>query len=111
MFIHFDSSCKSCQEETRGLLEHIEQLEDVSIIFLSVEAIEQLRVFRDHFELDRYPNVVVARDTAFFFPRHFQSGTTPLLALYDRQQTLRAVFKGKAEMKKLLAIVEEIREL
>ena len=109
MFIHFDSDCKGCQKETRSLLQHMDALKDVSIYFITAQELEQAKVFRDHFKLASYSNIAVAQDVALFFPRHFNNGVTPLLALYDRKQRLRAVFEGEADMNKLLSVIEDIR--
>lgn len=109
IFIHFDSDCKGCQEETTSLLQQMDKLKDVKIYFLTVQHFERLRVFRDHFKLANYPNIVVGQDPELFFPRHFHSGVTPLLALYDKRHYLRAVYEGKADMEDLMTRIKEIQ--
>lgn len=108
VFIHFDADCHECQMETDSLLKHMRKLKDVQFYFLTVGKFSQVKIFRNYYHLERYPNVIVGQDYNKSFPEHFKTRTTPLLAVYDKKKKLVAVFEGRADMDKLLSTIGSI---
>lgn len=108
VMIHFDSECGDCQRETDSLLQNIDQLRDVQIYFLSVEKMENVRLWEDYFHLKKYPNILVGQDTKQAFAKHFQSRSTPLLAIYDKKKILVGVYEGSANIKDLIASIKKV---
>lgn len=109
LFIHFDASCKGCQEETDSLLIYMDELKDVKLYFLTIESLKSVRLFRDYYKMQRYPNITLGLDCEMAFSKHFHNATTPFMAIYDRNKELRGVFEGQAKMDKLLTTLNEIR--
>ncbi|RWU08148.1 peroxiredoxin family protein [Pedobacter chitinilyticus] len=108
LFVLFDADCLGCQQETDTLLLHIDKLRRTNIVFLTIHGLKSVDIFRRHYHMERYPNIMLAYDYQMYFPRHFHSATTPLLAIYDRDRNLRGVFEGQANTTKLLGTIEEI---
>ncbi|WP_299568445.1 thioredoxin-like domain-containing protein [uncultured Pedobacter sp.] len=109
LLIHFDASCKGCQEETDTLIKYMDKMNNVNLLFLTVQDLESVRLYQRYFKLERFKNVTVAFDRDSSLAKHFGTATTPLLAIYDRNKNLRGVFEGQADMQKLLATVKEIQ--
>lgn len=109
MLIHFDSDCSGCQDEARTVIRHIEKLQDVHIIFLSVQDSASINYFGYYFKFHDYPNITIGRDIDTAMARHFHSPVTPLTALYDRNHNLRAVFEGGVDTNKFWITLNEIK--
>lgn len=109
MLIHFDSQCKDCQNEAEAIIDNMNHLEEVDIYFVSLEDNAHINLFHEYYKFDNYPNVTVGSDMDTAMVKHFQSRSTPLLALYDKNKKIKAVFEGKADMRKLLQLVDEIK--
>lgn len=108
LLIHFDATCKGCQEETDTLIKYMDKMKNVNLLFLTVQDLESVRLYQRYFKLERFKNVTVALDLDSALAKHFGTATTPLLAVYDREGNLRGVFEGQANTEKLLKTIKEI---
>ncbi|QRY55561.1 hypothetical protein [Sphingobacterium siyangense] len=108
ILIHFDPSCKDCQEEAEDIIKHKDKLARTRIFYLSVEDTSKINLFRDFFHFSDYQNITFGRDIDTAMAKHFRTGVTPLLAVYDKDNRLQVVFEGKANMSELLGIIQKI---
>jgi 5S rRNA maturation endonuclease (ribonuclease M5) len=110
MFVYFDPDCKGCQDEAALIKQKMEEFKHVQIFFLSTASWEDISYFRDYFHLEEHDNVFFGRDIDTFLVKHFDSYTTPLVALYDQHKNLKAIIEGKSDLTKLLETIEEIHK-
>lgn len=101
VFIFFGADCEHCQEQTNELLKNIDALNMVMFYFVSIDPIDKIKIFQEHYKLERYPNILIGRDYAFSFPKFFEVNTTPFTAIYDKHQKLKVIIKGEAEVSKI----------
>lgn len=109
VMILFEADCSHCQETTDTLLQHINEIKNIRFYFLTVEPFDKVSLFRDHFHLDRYSNIVVGQDYGQNFPRFYKSRTTPLIAVYKPGKFLDGVYDGKPQMHELFQTLKNIQ--
>lgn len=107
ILIQFSADCKECQEETEQILANMNSFDNARFYFITYEKFDRLRVFNKHYKLQNYNNIVAGQDYEAFMAKHFNTRTTPFLAIYDDERKLKAVFEGKAEIDKLINVVKE----
>ncbi len=108
MIVHFDSDCKGCQDEAEAIVKNLNQFGDIRIVFSSIQEYAKIDLFDQYFNLSKYSNITIGQDYASTIPTHFQTYTTPLIALIDRNQHVRSVIVGEIEMWKLKKFINEI---
>lgn len=108
MLVHFDADCKGCQDEAAGIVKNLNQFGDINIVFASLQDFDKINIFDQYFKLSEHKNILVGQDYTNTIPTHFQTYTTPLIALIDRNQQVRKVITGEIEMPELIALLNEI---
>lgn len=108
LVIHFNADCKTCQDEAQMIVDHLDKLGDVRIIFVSAQDCDKIELFDDYFNLSEHENIMVGQDYKDAMQSHFKIYTTPLIALSDKRGNLRKVMVGEVGPGKLLEFINEI---
>src|SRR5690242_18607924 len=53
----FNPICEHCKHETEDIIKNIDKFEDVQIVMATSMPFDSMKVFRDRFHLDQYPNI------------------------------------------------------
>lgn len=109
LVIRFDADCRSCQDGAQGIMDHLDELGDVGIVFVSEQDFEKIDLFDDYFKLSEQPNIIVGQDLASTVATHFNLYSTPLIALVDKKRHVRKVISGEIAMPELIILINEIR--
>lgn len=109
MIVHFNSDCKGCQDEAEGIIKNLNQFGDIRIVFSSIQEYAKIDLFDKYFNLSKYSNITIGQDYTSTIPTHFQTYTTPLIALIDKNQQIRSVIVGEIEMWELKKFINEIK--
>jgi peroxiredoxin len=108
VIINFEADCSGCQQTTDTLLQHMDTLKGVRFYFLTVENLDKVRLFRDHFHLERYSNIIIGQDNQRMAHSFFKVRGTPLIALYHANKQLAGIYDGKPLMQSLLNSIEDL---
>lgn len=106
--LYFNPDCEHCQEETESLLKNMDSLKNVRFYFISNDSLDRLRVFNTYYQIYNYPNIVIAQDYAFAFPKYFKSAAPPYLVIYDEDKRLRALLPGGAKPRELIDFIKKL---
>lgn len=109
LLIHFDANCKSCQEDAKAIVEHLDEMGDIKIVFMSLQDLELIDLFDWHFKLSQQPNIIIGQDYGNALPSHLGIYTTPMIALADKNRHVRKVITGQIEMPELMGYINEIQ--
>lgn len=109
--IYYDGSCDECHEEVKGIAARMEEMKDVRFYLITIEPLGEIKRFKDFLNLDRYPNIVVAKDTARFFPRFLNARTTPYMVLWDENKVMRAVYSSRPPVDTLINHIKNLEEI
>ena len=102
LIMYFSPDCDHCQHQTEDLLKDMGSFMDVEIVMASYQPFEMIKGFYQKYELSRFPNIHIGRDTKYFLPPFFKMSNLPYLALYDRKGNLITTFEGNVKTGRLL---------
>jgi len=100
----FSPICPYCRAQTQTIIDNFKYLGNIQFCFISPFPLDYIKSFNEHYKLSNYPNVVVVQDVDSSFENYFRARTVPFLAIYDRRQTLKQVFKGKVNISSIQEI-------
>jgi thiol-disulfide isomerase/thioredoxin len=99
--IGFSPWCTHCQAETRDIIQHIQQLKNTRIYYVTPYPFDQMKIFYRAFKLEQYPNITMGRDGKNIFFSYFKARGVPYTAIFDAKRRLRQVFTNQADADKL----------
>jgi len=105
--IGFEPFCTHCQAETQDIVQHIQQLKDISIYYVTPYPFSQMKLFYTHYKLAQYHNVLMGRDSTASFLFYFKAPGVPYTAVFDSQKRLKKVFMAQIDAKSLAQAVKE----
>ena len=103
IIMFFSPECDHCQHQTEDMLAAIDSLKDIQIIMATYQPFEEMLAFYQKYELAKYSNIKLGRDTKYFLPPFYRMKSLPYLALYDNKGNLITSFEGNQPVVKLLA--------
>lgn len=101
IIIGFAPWCKHCQAETRDILAHIGQFKNINIYYVTLDDFSLMKHFYHYFQLNKYPNITVGKETKEVFFSYFKSTTIPYSAIFDGKKRLKTVFIHQTTADKL----------
>lgn len=90
----FSPDCEHCQHETETIKKRINDFKNFQILMVTPMPLYKMNEFYNHYELRKYKNITVGRDTKFFFPNYFKVRFLPFMAIYDKNFRLLKTFEG-----------------
>lgn len=94
VFMVFSPDCEHCQHETELLLADIKKFKGAQIVMVTYLPYDEMMAFYKHYDLAKYSEITVARDTKFFFPVFFKVRNLPSIYVYDKKGNFRKNFEG-----------------
>jgi thioredoxin-related protein len=107
VIMYFSPLCEHCQHQMEDMLKRMEDLRQVQIIMATYQPMNELTDFIAKYELSKYPNIKLGRDTKYMLQPFYKIGGLPYLALYDKNGSLITHFEGNVSVDKLLAAFKE----
>lgn len=103
LFIYFNSDCDFCQVEGKQIQEHLEELKNVQILFISFEEVTGINSFAEKYHLINQKNITFLKDYESKFPEIFEANTIPFILLYSKDNQLLRKFKGATKIENIIA--------
>ncbi len=97
----FSPDCDHCQAATRDLLKHIQLFKKVQIIMVSSLDFTHILAFYKEYKIADYPNIIMARDAAYFLSTFYNIKNFPSLFLYDKKGDFVKEFEGSIPFVKI----------
>lgn len=102
MIMVFDPECDHCQHETEEIVKNIDKFKDITIVMASPAQLFKIKSFYAKYNLKRFKNIVMGRDTGFVLPTFYKLSNLPFLAFYNKKGDLIDVFEGNLSIPKIL---------
>lgn len=102
----FLTDCDYCKQLTRQILLNSNTFKKTTIVFISPSPFEQIKNFYYNYELNKFPNYVVAQDYSLSFPKYFNVDGVPYLAIYSKDKTLKKILVGNTNINTLKKAIE-----
>lgn len=107
VFIYFNSHCDYCQHEATTIQEHIKEITNTQLIFVSDEDPSEIREFAKKHKLNTYDHINFLSDPRGSFTTLFDAQSVPYLLIYNKEKQLLKQHKGQIKVEKLLAILSQ----
>ena len=98
VFMIFSPDCEHCQHETEKLLANIDKFKNAQIIMITYLPYNEMMAFYKTYKIANYPQIVMARDTKFFFPVFFKVRNLPSIYVYDKKGNFKKNFEGSVDI-------------
>jgi thioredoxin-related protein len=102
LIMFFSPSCEHCQHQAKDMIAGMDSLKDVQIVMATYQPFEEMVEFYNKYEIAKYHNIKMGRDTKYFLPPYFRMKSLPYLALYDKKGGLITIFEGNQSVAKLV---------
>ena len=92
--IYFSPECGHCQYEAKELVKVKEQLDNIFFVWVSYYPVSDNTAFKEKYQLNKIPNMVVGRDPKYFIPAFFKVEFTPYMAIYKNDKFYKEFREG-----------------
>ena len=103
LIMFFSPECTHCQHQTEDMLAAIDSLKDIQIVMATYQPFEEMVAFNQKYNIEKYSNIKLGRDTKYFLPPYYRMKSLPFLALYDKKGNYITSFEGNQPVAKLVA--------
>ncbi len=108
VLIFFSPDCDHCQKETKSIVENIDSLRNVNLLFITIDPFDRMKLFNEVYKLSRFPNIVVGKDDGFFFPYYYKNAQPPYNVIYDSHKRLVVVIPSETNAHELLSFLNKL---
>ena len=102
LLMFFSPECTHCQHQTEDMLAAIDSLKDIQIVMATYQPFEEMVAFNQKYEIEKYGNIKLGRDTKYFLPPYYRMKSLPFLVLYDARGNYITSFEGNQKVATLL---------
>ena len=103
LIMMFSPDCDHCQHQTEDIIKNMEAFKNTQIVMNTVLPFNQMKVFYETYQLNRFRNIIMGRDVLFFFSPYYRAQFTPYLALYNKKGELLYTNDGQVKIETLIA--------
>lgn len=98
----FSPNCEHCQYMATQYLQHKEQLNELTILMITIADSASVTKFYTDYKLKQLSNVIILRDKKFSFPKIFGTGVVPSFFIYNNQKLVKKII-GETKIENLLS--------
>ena len=102
LLMFFSPECTHCQHQTEDMLAAIDSLKDIQIVMATYQPFEEMVAFNQKYNIEKYSNIKLGRDTKYFLPPYYRMRSLPYLALYDTKGNYITSFEGNQRIATLV---------
>lgn len=107
VFKYFNPECDHCQSETRELVQQIDLFKPDQIIMISPAVKDEVVDFKEAFELEKYPQIILLLDKDLVFDDLFGEAHFPCTYVYDAQHELIEFIRGEVKTTYIHRLTEQ----
>jgi hypothetical protein len=107
IFIGFSPICTHCQQETREIISHIDELKGTEIYFVTSFPFKDMKIYYEYFKLSKYPNIKIGVDVKDYFFPYFNSPGVPYVVVYDSKKRLKQAMTGRLGINDIIKTAAE----
>ncbi len=102
IIMFFSPTCDHCQHQMEDLIKDMDKFSGTQIVLATYQPFEEIDEFYNKYQLSKYPNIKVGRDSKYLLPPFFNIRSLPYLALYNKKGDLLTTFEGNVKTPKLV---------
>lgn len=102
LIIIFSPECDHCLQQVKDIIANIDKFKNFQIVMTTWLPHQQMDKFYNDNGIAKFPNIIMGRDTKFFFPVHYSLKILPGIYVYDKKHRLKKYFEKNATVEELL---------
>lgn len=102
----FDPECSFCQAELTAIKKHDKLLKNVKLYMITYVSYGKMVKFYKDFEIGKYKNIILGRDSTLASLRYFNLTGVPFTAIYDKR-LLKRTYNRRIDAKEIFEGVYE----
>ena len=102
IIMYFSPTCEHCKHQMTDMLTRKKELSKYQIILATYQPEEEMAGFQTLYQLQKYPNIRMGRDSKFLLPPFYRIKNLPFVALYTKKGELITTFDGNVKVETLL---------
>ncbi|MGN6415973.1 MAG: TlpA family protein disulfide reductase [Pseudobacter sp.] len=102
IIMFFSPTCDHCQHQIEEMTESMDKFGNTQIILATYQPADEVKKFYDQYQLAKYPNIKIGRDSKYLLPPFYNIRSLPYLALYNKKGDLITTYEGNVKVSKLL---------
>lgn len=107
ILISFSPECDHCKQQTKEIIQNIDQLKNVQIVMATTLPFDMMKAFHEEYKIASYKNIIMGRDVLYFFPKYFLNHYLPLIAIYNKKGELLHYFDGGVSTAELIRLSKQ----
>lgn len=104
MIMVFSPECDHCKHETEEMIKNMDKYKGIQIIMATPLPLKEMAAFAAHYQLQKYPNIIVGRDYSYTLPVYYDIKNLPFHAFYNTNKQLITAFEGSMSTQAILKI-------
>ena len=102
LVIYFSPTCDHCQVFISEILKNMESFKNDKIILVTYLDVAEVKKFENDYHLKKYKNIIAGTEGTNFTVKNFYDvGPFPFTAAYDKNLTLKAIYRKPPTMDEL----------
>jgi thiol-disulfide isomerase/thioredoxin len=101
---YYSPTCPYCRAQMRDMINNMEKFKDEQLYILTDANLSSIKYFVNYFDLGKYQNVTIGRDTGIVIPRKYELMSVPFTACFDKNKNLKVAYSGRTNSNSLLDI-------
>lgn len=102
IIMYFSPGCDHCQHQMEDLIKDMSKFKGTQIILATYQPFEEIDEFYKKYQLSKYPNITIGRDSKYLLPPFYNIRSLPYLALYNKKGDLLTTYEGNVKVAKLV---------
>jgi len=107
VLFYFSPQCPYCRAQMEEIIKDISTLKNIRFYVFTTWPFREMKDFYNHYQLYKYPNIMVGVNYTNFFIDYFKVQGVPYTAIYSKDKHLNNAFLGKIHVKQIKKIAEE----
>lgn len=101
VLFYFSPQCPYCRAQVAEIVKDMDALKDIQIYMITGFPIPEIRRFLKEYQLTKYTNVIMGRDSTEYLAYYFKVPGVPYMAIYGKDRKLRNAFIGQVYGKQI----------
>lgn len=104
---YFNPHCPYCKAQTKEIIEDVDKLKGIQFYFITGFPFSEMKKYSNEYQLGKYPNITIGRDTASAIGEYFEIPGVPYMAIYNKEKKLNKTFLGKMYSSQIKKVAEQ----
>jgi thiol-disulfide isomerase/thioredoxin len=103
----FGPNCPYSKAQMKEIIEDMDGLKNINFYLITNYPFHDMKRFYYEYNLSKYSNITIGRDTAYFFTDYLKIPGVPYMAIYGKDKKLIKTFTGKIYSNQIISATEE----